>query len=81
MSFTFTWDDGETEDRAKVSTSPLFEGSSINNTELWDILMRTKMHANTDITKIRCVCPGIISKLSPLPKVKFKVTPIERQSL
>ena len=46
----FTWDDGETEDRAKVSTPPLFEGSSINNTELRDILTRNKMHGNIDVT-------------------------------
>ena len=40
LSFIFTWDDGEIEDRAKVSTSPFFEGLLINNTELWDILTR-----------------------------------------
>ena len=26
LNFIFTWGDGEIEDRAKVSTSPLFEG-------------------------------------------------------
>ena len=41
----FTWDDGKTEDRVKVSTSPLFEGSLIKNTALRDILMRTKCMA------------------------------------
>ena len=40
LSFIFTWDDGEIEDRVKVSTSPLFEGLLINNTELRDILTR-----------------------------------------
>ena len=40
LSFIFTWDDGETEDRTKVFTSPLFEGLLINNTELQDILLR-----------------------------------------
>ena len=33
LNFTFTWGDRETEDRAKVSMPPLFEGLSINNTE------------------------------------------------
>ena len=47
LSSIFTWDDGKTEDRAKVFTSPFFEGSSINNTELRDILTRNKMHGNT----------------------------------
>ena len=31
LNFIFSWDDGETEDRAKVSTSSLFEGLLINN--------------------------------------------------
>ena len=35
MSF-FPWGGGETEDRAKVSTLPLFEGLLINNNELRD---------------------------------------------
>ena len=38
-------DDGKTEDRAKVSTSPLFEGLLINSTELWDILTKIKCMA------------------------------------
>ena len=42
MSFTFTWNDGKTEDRAKVSTSPLFEGLLINNIELRDILEKRR---------------------------------------
>ena len=42
LSLIFTWDDGETEDRVKVSTSPLFEGLLINNTKLRDILTRIK---------------------------------------
>ena len=37
--------DRKTEDRAKVSTSSLFEGSSINNNELWDNSTRTKCMA------------------------------------
>ena len=45
LSFIFTWDDGEIEVRAKVFTSPLFEGSPINNDELRDILTRTKCMA------------------------------------
>ena len=45
LSFTFTWDDRETEDRAKVSTSPLFEGLLVNNIELRDILTRIKCMA------------------------------------
>ena len=45
LSFIFTWDDGQTEDRAKVSTSPFFEGLLINNTELRDILARTRCMA------------------------------------
>ena len=40
LSFTFTWDDGETEDRAKVPTSPFFERLLINNSELRDISTR-----------------------------------------
>ena len=51
LNFIFTWDDGETEDRAKVSTSPLFEGLLINNTEFQDISTRNKMHDNTNKTK------------------------------
>ena len=42
FKFHFTRGDGETEDRAKVSTSPLFEGLLINNTKLQDILARTR---------------------------------------
>ena len=45
LSFTFTWDDGETEDRAKVSTSPFFERLLVNNIELRGILTRTKCMA------------------------------------
>ena len=45
-----TWDGGETEDRAAVSTSPLFEGLSINNTDLRDILSENNMHDNTNKT-------------------------------
>ena len=41
----FTWGDGETEDRTKVSTSPLLEGSSIDNNELRDNTTRTKCMA------------------------------------
>ena len=40
-----TWDDGKTEDHAKVSTPPIFKGSSINNDELRDNLIRTKCMA------------------------------------
>ena len=50
LSFTFTWDDGEIENRAKVSTSPLFEGLLINNTELRDILNKSNMHGNMNKT-------------------------------
>ena len=46
------------------------------------------MHGNANLTKEnmtkqtqKYVCSEIISKLSPLSKVEFKVTPIERQSL
>ena len=42
LNFTFTWDDGEIEDRTKVSTSSLFEELLVNNTKLRDILTRTK---------------------------------------
>ena len=45
LSFIFTWDDGETKDRAQVSTSPLFEGLLINNTKLRDILTGIKCMA------------------------------------
>ena len=45
LSFIFTWDEGEAEDRAQVFTSPLFEGLLINNTELQDILARTRCMA------------------------------------
>ena len=45
LSFIFIWGDRETEDRFKVSTSPLFEGSSINNNELWDNSTKTKCMA------------------------------------
>ena len=41
----FTWGDGKIEDRAKVSTSPLFKGSLINNNELHDNSIRTKCMA------------------------------------
>ena len=37
LSFIFTWGDGETKDRVKVSMPPLFEGSSINNNKLGTI--------------------------------------------
>ena len=37
--------DGKTEDCAKVFTSPLFEGSSINGNEIRDNLSRTKCMA------------------------------------
>ena len=43
LSFTFTWDDRETEDHAKASTSSLFEGLLINNTELWDIFVKPQI--------------------------------------
>ena len=42
LSFIFTWDDGEIEDRVKVSTSYFFEGLLINNTELRVISIRIK---------------------------------------
>ena len=45
LSFIFIWGDGEIEDRVKVSTSPLFEGSSIDNNELRDNSTRTKCMA------------------------------------
>ena len=45
LNFIFTWGDGETEDRAKVSTSPLFKGSSINNDELRDSSIKVKCMA------------------------------------
>ena len=45
LSFTFTREDGETEDRAKVFMSPLFEGLLVNNNELRGILTRTKYMA------------------------------------
>ena len=41
----FSWDGGKTEDRTKVSTSPLFEGFLINNTELQGISTRTRCMA------------------------------------
>ena len=41
LSFIFTWDDGETEDHAKFSTSSFFEWLLINNTELRGISMKT----------------------------------------
>ena len=50
LSFIFTWGDGKIEDRVQVSTSPLFEGSLSNNTELRDILSKNKMHGNTNKT-------------------------------
>ena len=50
LSFIFTWDDKETKDHAKVSTSPLFKRLSINNIELRDILTRNKMYDNTNTT-------------------------------
>ena len=89
LEFIFTWGDEETEDRAKVSTSPLFEGSSINNSEIWDNLSRTKCMAMLTWLKIktakirvkRCVWHEIIKGLSPFEKENFKVTLIERQSL
>ena len=45
LSFIFTWDGGETEDRTKVFTSPLFERSSNNNDDLQDNLTKTKCMA------------------------------------
>ena len=45
LSLIFTWDGGKTEDRVKVSTSPLFEGSLINNNELRDNSTRIKCMA------------------------------------
>ena len=83
LSFIFTLDNGEIEDRVKVFTSPLFEGLLINNTKLRDILTRDKMHGNkmTNLQAKRHVRHGIIKRLSLFVKVKFKITPIERQSL
>ena len=49
LSFIFTWYDGETEDRAKVFTSTLFERLWINNFES-PKSDKNKMHDNTDIT-------------------------------
>ena len=85
----FHLDDEKTEDHAKGSISPLFEGSSINNTELRDILTRAKCMVIQNITwnKMthlrveRYIQHEIISRLFPFIKIKFKVTPIERQSL
>ena len=51
LSFIFTWGDGETEDRASVSTSPLFKELLINNTEPRDISTNNKMHGNTIVIK------------------------------
>ena len=45
LNFIFIWDGRETEDRAKVFTSPLSEGLLINNNELRDILVRTRCMA------------------------------------
>ena len=47
----FTWGGGETEDRASVSTSPLFKELLINNTEQQDISTNNKMHDNTIVIK------------------------------
>ena len=68
--------DGETDDRTKVSTSPLSKGLLINNTELQDILMRTKCMAIQIWLEIKWqvyesrdyVWHEIISILSPLWK-------------
>ena len=49
LSFIFTRDDGEIEDRAKVSTSPLFEGLLIYNFES-PKSYKNKMHDNIDMT-------------------------------
>ena len=70
LSFIFTWGDGETEDRAKVFTSPLFEGSSINSNELQDNSIKNKMHDNkmTELRVKRYMWHVIISILSPLRK-------------
>ena len=50
LNFIFTWSDREIEDCAKVFTLPLFEGWSINNTKLRDILNKNNMHDNTNMT-------------------------------
>ena len=46
----FYWDDGETEDRAKVFTSPLFEGLLIKNTKIMGHFNENKVHGNTNMT-------------------------------
>ena len=51
LSFIFTWGGGETEDRASVSTSPLFKELLINNAEPRDISTNNKMHGNTIVIK------------------------------
>ena len=89
LSFIFTWDDGKIEDRAKVSTSSLFEGLLINNIELRDILNKNNMHDNTNMTgnkndKITSQEIRVARDYEytfTLTKIKFKVTTIERQSL
>ena len=71
LSFIFTWGDGKIEDRVKVSTSPLFEGWSINDAKLRDTLNKNNMHGNTSMTwnrmtKLRVkrsVWHGIINRL------------------
>ena len=50
LSVIFHLGGGETEDRAKVSTSPPFEGLSINKSEPRDILSKNKMHDHTNET-------------------------------
>ena len=88
FKFYFYLGDEKIEDCAKVSTSPLFEGSLINNNELRDKFNKNKMHGNTNMTwnkmtNLRAkgyVWHKIISTFT-LMKVKFKATPIERQSL
>ena len=88
LSIIFTRDDEKTEDRAKVSMSPPFEGLLINSTELQDILTKIKCMAMLKWLKIRrqnyelkdMYGTRLLENFSPLQNVDVKVTPIERQS-
>ena len=80
LSFIFIWDDGKIEDRTRVSTSPLFEGLSINNTKLWDISIKNKMHGNAirpernydKLENKNTYVPGLFGKPFHLTKINLK---------
>ena len=85
LRLSFTWDDGEIEDRVKVSTSPFFEGLLINNIKLQDILMRAKCMAiqiwleiKWQIYESRDTYGTRFLVYFRLYESKFKVTPIQR---